>query len=144
MCLAQSEVMDAFLGFCDSSRGNSSMNLGSCQIAAVKGDTALGPEMRKLTLEELWGDVGNLQHGEGSSEEDARLAQESLVCFLMVFSTYAMFHSLMIWMVARIHRGNGLPRSLPHGQQQRPKQKVQRKMKKPASAACVKKPARTV
>ncbi|CAL1158218.1 unnamed protein product [Cladocopium goreaui] len=113
------KVMDAFLGFCDLSSGNPSMILGSCQIAAVKEDTVIGPEMRKLTLEELWGDFGSSGDVEGSSDEDARLAQQ-------------------------MSRGNGLPRGLPHETQQRPKQKVQNKMKKPASAAHMKKPARKV
>ena len=61
----QAEVMDAFLGFCDLSSGNPSM--------------ILGPEMRKLTLEELWGDIGGKGEGGGSSDEDARLAKQSLI-----------------------------------------------------------------
>lgn len=87
MSLAQPEVMDAFLGFCDLSSGNPSMILGSCQIAAVKEDTVIGPEMRKLTLEELWGDFGSSGDVEGSSDEDARLAQQSLV-FRFFFSQF--------------------------------------------------------
>lgn len=75
----QAEVMDAFLGFCDLSSGNPSMILGSCQIAAMKGATVIGPEMRKLTLEELWGDIGGKGEGGGSSDEDARLAKQSLI-----------------------------------------------------------------
>eukprot|EP00435_Cladocopium_sp_Y103_P065109 s659_g27.t1 len=116
-----SQVMDAFLSFCDLSTGNPRMILGSCQIAVGVGMRRVGPEMRKLTLEELFSDVEGARRlereAEDSSDEDARLA-------------------------AQLHRGPGLPRSIPHDTQRRPKQKVKSKMKKPASAAQMKKPAR--
>ena len=161
LCKKPAQAFDDFIAFCDGHADQEDFNLGSCQLRCVVSGRHLGPNMRKLTMHEIFVQADAvLIAGKADQMEDETLARKFLVVLKVFFFSdvfsgqrYRGLKGLCGSLKLRL-RGDGyLPKSMPHAlpppyslskngsSGSKAKKTKERIMKKPAASAALKKPA---
>jgi hypothetical protein len=86
LCKKPAQAFDDFIAFCDGHADQDDFKLGSCPLRCVVSGRHLGPNMRKLTMHEIFVQADAvLIAGKADQMEDEALARKFLVVLKLFF-----------------------------------------------------------